>query len=229
MSFGSALQSNVARAAGQPAAGGASNSNPAASGYRAAYSSKSARVGPCRDRDRLHVRATERAAELRRLVPVELQEIERHRGERRAHVVRLGIDEQPDDRHERRQRRHDRARASRPSTTRGVPGQNTRPIASAPARAAATPSSTRVMPQILTRVRMLMARRSCERQHDRPARRRQAPLRVVVGAGEVEPVRRERRRGARAVARGEELARSTPAAACPRPTYTSAPTMLRIM
>ena len=39
---------------------------------------------------------------------------------------------------------------SRPSTQRGLPGTNTKPIASAPARAAATPSSTVVIPQILT-------------------------------------------------------------------------------
>ncbi len=43
------------------------------------------------------------------------------------------------------------------STARAVPDQNTKPIASAPARAAASPSSTRVMPQILTRVRIVQA------------------------------------------------------------------------
>ena len=43
--------------------------------------------------------------------------------------------------------------ASPATTTRGEPGHSTKPIASAPARTAASASSTLVMPQILTRVR----------------------------------------------------------------------------
>ena len=105
------------------------------------------------DGDRLEVGTSERPAQLGRLGAVELQHVERDRRQRaRA---------RPPARGRRTVRRSSRTAASRRrsprafavSTTRGVPDQNTKPIASAPARAAARPSSTRVMPQILTRVR----------------------------------------------------------------------------
>ena len=74
----------------------------------------------------------------RRLVAVELQHVDRHRIEHRPHFGGIRIDEQRDPGHERRQRIGDLARATAVSTKRGVPRQNTRPIASAPASAAAS-------------------------------------------------------------------------------------------
>ena len=101
---------------------------------------------------------------------------------------------------------------------RGVPAQNTKPIASAPARAAASAVGSRsVMPQILTRVRrhVTAARRAAATQRTR-ASRASPSCGVVVDAGEIEAVGGERRRAARAVARRRAARRSTRAAPCPR-------------
>ena len=84
---------------------------------------------------------------------MKLQQVERNGIERSANRRRRRIDEQADDGDERRNASRDGSRLIEADAARR-PDQKTSPIASAPARAAATASSTRVMPQILTRVRM---------------------------------------------------------------------------
>ena len=99
------------------------------------------------------------------------------------------------------------ARACSTATARGDPGQKTKPIASAPAlrggdavldagdAADLDAGASHVVGPVQA------SGRTTGRQ-----RRRQFPSGVVFRAGEMEPVRRERRRRARAVAAGEELA-----------------------
>src|SRR5262249_17143918 len=98
------------------------------------------------------------------------------------------------------------ARACSSETFRGEPGHNTKPIASAPTRAAASASSTRVMPQILTRVRVIACEGSCKRNGNRPTGGRERPLRLVLDAREIEAIGCERRGRASAVAALEQLA-----------------------
>ncbi len=165
----------------------------------------------------------------RRLVAMELQHVDGHRVEHRPH---LGGD--PDRRTARRGSRtaaaRRRSRAPAPtSTNRGVPRQNTRPIASAPASAAARPSATRVMPQILIRVRIVLIR-----ERRRPRASPPAPWAAARIAHRSRPrrdtARRRRTWAPRACGRAPASnSASHSALSLPAPTRTSAPTMLRTM
>ena len=89
-----------------------------------------------------------------------------------ADLVRRLIDEHADARDERRQRGDDRRAALRRRSTRGLPGQNTKPIAR---RAQRRPPAARprgvVMPQIFTRIMAAVTRHAAPRQRRRPDRR----------------------------------------------------------
>src|SRR5262245_16377274 len=80
-------------------------------------------------------------------------------------------------------------------------------MACAPARAAVRPSSTRVIPQILTAVGMGLREAGAQQHFGRRgrARHRQTPSRVIFYCGEVEPIRREGRRSLAAIATLEYL------------------------
>ena len=161
---------------------------------------------------------------------MKLQDVDGHRVEHRSHLGGIRIDEQRDAGHEWRQRVDNLARSREPRRKRGVPRQNTRPIASAPASAAASASAMRVMPQILTACASCSFGNDGARERHRPHRGRKPETRVVGSTGEIQPVGGERGRRARAVAASKHFREPRRRRRLPAPNVgSSAPTMLRTM